>query len=143
MFRHRAFSRITAVSVHRQIPNRPLPPPATHQIETYGMKVCIVLAHLLPGYRALLSEEWNTVLDHSLPTIVARNFNSKHPSWNSQKSRKSTMAKSSYSLSAWLGRLKPLLLCGVRPLSATAGSNSHAPGGCTIVTLWRLKRTIW
>ena len=82
----------TAIVVHRRIAHRQLPPPVTSCIELKVVALCVgarevrlISAYLPPGRDGPpRPEEWNALLDHSLPTIAAGNFNSKYPTWNSR-----------------------------------------------------------
>lgn len=89
---HRPPSGGTAVLVHRRIAHRHLASPATSLVECCavaldvgGSELRLVSAYLRPGRAPALSPgEWNALLAHPLPTIVAGDLNAKHPSWNSR-----------------------------------------------------------
>ena len=54
---------------------------STVVLEADGSELGLVSAHLWPGLQTEPPpKEWNALLDHPLPTIVAGDFNAKPPS---------------------------------------------------------------
>lgn len=82
-----------AILVHRRVSHRGFPPPGTTQNETcavaldvYTLELRVISAYLWLSRRTPPQEEWDALLDSALPTIIAGDLNSHHPTWNSRTS---------------------------------------------------------